>query len=248
MDKADIGSATVYRGDALQILPELEPSCLSAIISDPPYASGGIHRGDRTKSPMEKYFDSRFSYEGLPDFIGDARDQRGHLAWSTLWLSLARPACRKGAPVCIFSDWRQLPLTTDFIQAAGFVWRGISVWNKGRACRPMPGRFRPQCEYVVWGSLGKMPLDRPVSTIDGCHTIPLPREERFHLTAKPVDLMRQINAITEPGGVILDPFMGAGATGVAAVQQGFRFIGIEFMPENFDIACRRLEDAQRMVA
>ena len=45
---------------------------------------------------------------------------------------------------------------------------------------------------------------------------------------------------------ILDPFMGSGTTGVAAVQMGRQFIGIEREPEYFDIACKRLEDAQRM--
>lgn len=248
MEKVVIGNATIYCGDTLQTLPELEANSVSAIISDPPYASGGVHRADRIKTPAEKYFHRKTQQKGLVDFVGDTRDQRGHLAWSTLWLSIARRACQSGAPVCIFSDWRQLPLTTDFIQAAGFIWRGITVWDKGKACRPQPGRFRSQCEYIVWGSLGKMPLNRPVSPIPGCHTISLPRDERFHLTAKPVDLMHEINAITEPGGTILDPFMGSGSTGVAAVQEGFRFIGIEQSPDYFEIAGNRLHEAQRIAA
>jgi len=47
-------------------------------------------------------------------------------------------------------------------------------------------------------------------------------------------------------GVVLDPFMGSGTTGVAAVQMGRQFIGIEREPKYFDIACKRIEDAQRM--
>ena len=46
---------------------------------------------------------------------------------------------------------------------------------------------------------------------------------------------------------ILDPFMGSGTTGVAAVQMGRKFIGIEREPKYFDIACKRIEDAQRQV-
>ena len=45
--------------------------------------------------------------------------------------------------------------------------------------------------------------------------------------------------------MILDPFMGSGSTGVAAVQMGRKFIGIEREPKYFEIACRRIEDAQR---
>jgi DNA modification methylase len=46
-------------------------------------------------------------------------------------------------------------------------------------------------------------------------------------------------------GIVLDPFMGSGTTGVAAVQMGRQFIGIEREPKYFDIACRRIEEAQR---
>jgi len=53
-------------------------------------------------------------------------------------------------------------------------------------------------------------------------------------------------AAVPPNGTILDAFMGSGTTGVAAVQMGRRFIGIEREPKYFDIACRRIEDAQRV--
>ncbi len=52
--------------------------------------------------------------------------------------------------------------------------------------------------------------------------------------------------VTPPGGLVLDPFMGSGSTGKAAVLEGFQFIGIEREPKYFDIACKRIEDAQRM--
>jgi len=65
----------------------------------------------------------------------------------------------------------------------------------------------------------------------------------FHPTEKPVQLMRAICEWTR--GTILDPFMGSGTTGVAAVQMGRDFIGIEREPKYFDIACKRIEDAQR---
>ncbi len=67
-----------------------------------------------------------------------------------------------------------------------------------------------------------------------------------HPTQKPVELMKWcIEQVGFPG-VVLDPFMGSGTTGVAAVQMGLQFIGIERDPTYFDIACRRIEDAQRV--
>ena len=69
-----------------------------------------------------------------------------------------------------------------------------------------------------------------------------------HPTQKPVELMKWCieQAAVPPNGTILDAFMGSGTTGVAAVQMGRRFIGIERERKYFDIACRRIEDAQRM--
>lgn len=66
----------------------------------------------------------------------------------------------------------------------------------------------------------------------------------FHPTEKPIDLMRHlVSRCTDE--VVIDPFMGSGSTGVAAVQMGKRFIGIEIDERYFDIACKRIEDAQR---
>ena len=65
-----------------------------------------------------------------------------------------------------------------------------------------------------------------------------------HPTVKPTDLMRYLcRLVTPPNGVVLDPFMGSGSTGKAAMLEGFRFIGIEQSPEYFAIACARINSA-----
>jgi adenine-specific DNA-methyltransferase len=67
-----------------------------------------------------------------------------------------------------------------------------------------------------------------------------------HPTVKPVDLMAYIVRLSvRPAGAVLDPFMGSGTTGVACVQLGRKFTGIELDPEYFDIACRRIDEATR---
>jgi site-specific DNA-methyltransferase (adenine-specific) len=70
-------------------------------------------------------------------------------------------------------------------------------------------------------------------------------EKRFHPTQKPVALMKWCLGFLPDAQTILDPFMGSGTTGVAAVQMGRDFIGIEREPKYFDIACKRIEEAQR---
>jgi site-specific DNA-methyltransferase (adenine-specific) len=68
-----------------------------------------------------------------------------------------------------------------------------------------------------------------------------------HPTQKPIAVMRfTIDAVrVPPGGVILDPYMGSGSTGVAAVEMRHPFVGIEIEERYFSIACRRIEAAQR---
>lgn len=242
MNPVVIGNATLYLGDCLEVLPLL--GSVDAVITDPPYSSGGAMRGDRMQAPSTKYLRTNSAQSlVLPEFSGDTRDQRGFHFWSALWAGAALRACKPSGIACFFSDWRQLPVSTDYLQAGGWVWRGIVPWAKP-GYRPQMGRFAAQCEYVVWGSAGALPLERDVGCLPGFfnHSVPGNRE---HITQKPVDLMAEIIGITPPSSVILDPFMGSGSTGVACVQSGRSFIGVEISEENFDIACRRIEDAQR---
>jgi len=66
-----------------------------------------------------------------------------------------------------------------------------------------------------------------------------------HPTVKPADLMRYLcRLVTPPGGTVLDPFMGSGSTGKAAMLEGFRFIGIEMDEDYMDIAEARIMAAK----
>ncbi len=71
------------------------------------------------------------------------------------------------------------------------------------------------------------------------------RDGWFHPTQKPPGLMRWCIAFTDHCSVIFDPFMGSGTTGIACAQLGRKFVGIEIDPKYFDIACSRIEAAQR---
>ena len=68
-------------------------------------------------------------------------------------------------------------------------------------------------------------------------------EERYHPTQKPLEVMKWVIELCPKSDTILDPFMGSGTTGVAAIQMGKKFIGIEREQQYFDIACKRIEQA-----
>ncbi|WP_431274257.1 DNA-methyltransferase [Variovorax ureilyticus] len=237
-----IGSATLYRGEALEVLQALEAGTADAVITDPPYSSGGAFRDDRTSDTRRKYLSSSSGNIGkVSNFGGDSRDQRSFHFWSALWSSEALRVAKPGAPGLFFTDWRQLPISTDYLQAGGWIWRGVVPWVK-TSPRPQMGRFTSAAEYVVWGSAGPMPPDRGVGCLPGFYEFHVPAD-REHVNQKPVPLMAAMVEICEPGGLVLDPFMGSGTTGVAALQLGRRFIGCEQSPQYFDIACRRMEEA-----
>ena len=239
----DNGNIKLFCGDCLEILPTLEAGSVDAVVTDPPYSSGGQFRGDRAVPTRNKYQSSDVQTE-FASFSGDNRDQRSWLLWMTLWLTAVRRLVSQGAMVCVFTDWRQLPTTTDAVQVAGLVWRGIVPWDKVQA-RPAPNRFRAQAEYLVWGTNGPRDSNTEGARYhDGVFRVTTPpTSERQHATQKPVALMERICAIADEGTTVLDPFMGSGTTGVACVKTGRKFIGIELDRGYFDISVKRIEKA-----
>ena len=134
---------------------------------------------------------------------------------------------------------------TNIVQASGFAWKGICVWNKGRASRsPHKGYFRHQAEYIVWGTNGKVPKLKDRGPFDGVHSIAVKQADKFHITGKPTKLLRELVQVAPVGGLILDPFAGSGTTGIAAVHEGRRAVLFEQSEEYCEIAAKRLEAAE----
>ena len=238
MREERIGGQRLILGDCLEVMPTLGK--VDAVFADPPYSSGGAFRGDRTGATSSKYQSTE--HRGIyGEFAGDTRDQRGYAYWSAIWTGLALRACNPGGLLICFTDWRQLPTTTDAIQAGGWVWRGIAAWDKTEAARPQKGRYRNQCEYAVWGSAGGLADDGICAP--GVFRYSVASEEKHHIAGKPVSLYSDMLAIC--GDTILDPFMGSGTTLVACQRLGRSGIGIEIDPDYFAIACKRVDEATR---
>lgn len=231
-------AATLYHGDALAVLAELPAAHVDAVMTDPPYSSGGMVRGDRIQDVHTKYVQSDSeSGKWLSAFSGDNRDSRGYGYWCALWLSECLRITKPGGICALFTDWRQLPVTTDALQAGGWVWRGIVPWYKP-AARPTQGRWANSCEYLAWGTNGPRELDG--HAFPGFYQAsPPPSSEREHITQKPVAVLRDMLRVVPPGGTVLDPFCGSGTTLEAAAASGRRAIGVELHDHFIQIAARR---------
>ena len=233
--------ATIYAGDVLAVLPELEGLEVKAVVTDPPYNSGGMFRGDRTGSALRKYASSDSSQQrDQVSFTGDSRDQRAFVFWCSLWLMQARTLCREGAVLAAFIDWRQLPAMTDAVQAAGWVWRGVGTWHKP-GVRMQRGRLSGSSEHLVFGSNGAV-VDHGGAPQSVFACAPVPVAERHHVAQKPLAVMRWALSLVprDMPGVVLDPFCGSGSTLRACKDLGLACVGIDAMPEYCDSAARRL--------
>ena len=147
-----IPSCTLRLGESLDVLRGLPDCSFDAIVTDPPYSSGGMTAASRSKSTGIKYVQKGTKLK-RPDFDGDQRDQRSWLHWCSLWMGEAYRVARPGAYFLTFTDWRQLAQATDALQCGGWIFRGIVPWDKTEGSRaPHTGYFRYQCEYVVWGT------------------------------------------------------------------------------------------------
>jgi len=232
---------TIYHGDCREIIPTLDP--VDLVLTDPPYSSGGLMRSDRNLSTSAKY---RLS-TGIkhPNFSGDNRDQRSFEKWCGMWLSDCYRITKAGGCVGVFIDWRNIACLVDAIQIAGWVYRGLVVWNK-KAGRPVLGWFAGQHEFCVMGSSGAIARDASqVSEEVGiCQRGILnhsTESDKQHQTQKPVELLKDIIRTRNDWQTILDPFMGSGSTLLAAKELNKQAIGIEIEERYCEIAARRLQ-------
>ena len=202
MNKVQIGNATIYLGDCMDILPTLDK--VDAVITDPPY---GIKR-------FEKGF-------GTTRFKGHGAEKNG-LVWDkTPEKSFFDMLLSKGDNSIIWgANNFELPTSEYFL-----------VWDKQQTVNNFASAELAYTNVKVPAKVFKYSIHQ--------HN----QIEKSHPTEKPVSLMCWCLSFVPNARTILDPFMGSGTTGVAAIQMGRKFIGIEREPKYFEIACKRIEQA-----
>lgn len=232
----------LYHGDAFDVLRELEAESFDAVITDPPYSSGGKAMARKQgKVNAEKYFSA-----AATDFDDGTRDQLTHRLWTSDWLRMCYRLLKPGGWCMLFTDWRQLPLTCTTMQYAGYIWQGVNIWHKPNGL-PQLGRFFRADEFIVVGTKGEPFGGAKLGGTGACTYAQmwegmLSPKERYHATAKPVGLMRHLMQVVPSGGKVLDPFAGGGATLVAAHQLGLDAVGIEKTEENYKVAAARIAE------
>lgn len=204
---------TLYLGDCREILPTI--GNVDAIICDPPF---GVD----------------FKYESHKD------DPEAYPALMREIVSLTEPLRGDGPSVF----WQGMPNADRWHE-----WfpKGFRLFA---ACKGFV-QYRPTAIQYSWDPIvfwGKSKASPSVERKDFHHQTMAPfgagRQRIDHPCPRPIEQVRYVvETFTVDGELILDPFMGSGTTGVAAVNLGRKFIGIEIEPKYFDVACQRIADA-----
>lgn len=214
-----IGSATLYLGDTLEILPTLGK--VDACITDPPYGINTKSDGSGKLSPWGDLVNSALWYR---EWIGEVR--RKLPPTGSLWTCL---------------NWRSLVTFQKAACDLGWPIESLMVWDKQWIGPGGLRGLRPSYELVaLFGMPDFAVKDRGLADVQ-----PFPvgsYKGTGHPAEKPVALMDFL-VKHSGGGSVLDCFMGSGTTGVAAVNAGREFFGIEQDEKWFDSACRRIEQA-----
>lgn len=204
----------LYLGDCRDILPTLGKA--DALVSDPPYGIAFAHGGnDRSGIGKGKYA-TKFAKVSI---VGD-----GEPFDPTPLLPLADTVILWGGNH--FAN--ALPPSASWF-----------IWDK-RAASHHTNDFA-DCEMAWTNRKGVARVFR--HQWDGMMKASERGEPRSHPTQKPVELMRWCLQQVPDARTIIDPYMGSGTTGVAAVKCGLKFVGIEIEPSYFEIACRRISEA-----
>lgn len=243
MRKEIIGNATLYLGDCLEILPTLER--VDAVITDPPF--------EAEAHTLQRRALGRGSEDGRRDIKDAALPFRAITETERINTSYAiREICEGWA--LVFCQAEAVAKWKDTLEAAGLQYKRAMVWVKPDGMPQFSGD-RPGMGYesivAVWCGEGKSKWNG-----GGRHGVfVIPKHDsgnghggasNEHPTQKPARLMKElVGLFTTDGQAVCDPFMGSGTTGVACVNLGRKFVGIEIEPVYFELACKRIENAQR---
>ena len=232
VEKVEIGDSILFLGDCLEVLPTI--GRVDAVVTDPPYLNlkgGTVHRrygGVSSKKIVSKS-------------VGD--EWEANLDWVPIVENMVEKAVAVFCSHAFVADLRQsftLPAVS------------LAVWHKRNAPPSVNNVPRQTTEFVWLFRAGPNARWRSItdtcfsvlSANAGCVTsgerIVEPNGKASHPTQKPIAIMNPFVCLVDAGSTVLDPFMGSGTTGVACIQLGRKFIGIERERKYFDIACERI--------
>ena len=242
--------SSLYLGNALELLKEMEEESVDVIFADPPYflSNDGISCSSGAMVSVNKGNWDKMQYSGYDDKHSFNRD----------WIRSCKRVLRKNGTIWISGSYHNIYSIGMALEQEGFKILNNITWQKTNPAPNLACRcFTHSTETVLWAKKndegvshyfnyqlmkedngGKQMKD----VWTGSVTKPSEKIEGKHPTQKPLYLLeRIIRASTKEGELILDPFCGSSTTGVAAKRLGRMFIGIDQEEEYLNLSVRRLK-------
>jgi site-specific DNA-methyltransferase (adenine-specific) len=237
--KEVIGNATLYLGDCLSILPTLPK--VDAVVTSPPYNQ--IDPSVMKACGKYKAAGDGWLANVAENGYADMRDEDEYATWLCSVVAACMERCDGTVWVNHKTRYRD-GVAIHPVQLMPFpMWAEI-IWARPGSMTLNAGRFAPSHERIL--GFGKPSFWDDSQKTHFTVWNMTPESYPGHPCAYPAELCKRLIAATcHKDGTVLDPFCGSGTTGAVAVQLERQFIGIEIEPKYFDIACERIENAQR---
>lgn len=219
-----VGAATLYLSDCREVI--FEPAAL--VVSDPPYR---LTSGGDTPGGMQGGWLDDYSNNGAPVTCD--------IDWPEILGVVAR-AMAKDADAYLFANDKNVRALLNAAHEAGLGFHNLLAWDKVSATANR--WYMKNLEFVayLWKGHARRINDASCKQLIRARQV----DASAHPTEKPVAVCQlYIENSTSPGDLVVDPFMGSGTTGVAAIRAGRRFVGVEIEPQWFEVALDRIRAA-----
>lgn len=213
--------------DAVAWLQSLPSASVDLVITDPPYESLEKHRAVGTTTRLKR------SKASSNDWFTIFPNQRFEELFAEVYRVL-----KKNSHFYLFCDPETMFVAKPLAEAAGFKFWKPLIWDKKRI--GMGYHYRARYECILFFEKGK----RRLTNLGTSDIIEAPRVHNGYPTEKPVGVGEVLVAqSSQPGNLVIDPFMGSGTFGVAAIQAGRNFAGTDVSGDAIRITTSRLESA-----
>jgi len=237
----------LINGDCIEAMKGLPDASIDCIITDPPYNLGLFMHNRNTN--LHKMRENQFAFAGWDNLEFEEWERN-----MKAWLHECSRVLKKKGTMIIFMAIIKVEDVIKLAEKEGFYYKTTGIWHK---TNPMPRNMKIQfvnsteswIYFINHGTSGTFHNNGKVCH-DFLESSVCPMSEKKHgkhPTQKPLSILKAlIETLSNPGDVILDPFMGSGSTCLAAELTGRKYIGIELDDNYYNIASERIANKEEL--
>lgn len=217
----------LMNGDCLEMMKQIPDGSVDMVLTDPPY---GMDYQSNRRVVQQKFLK-----------IENDKD----LSWTDELVDQCHRVMKDNTAIYFFCSWHNVGFFKQAVERK-FKVKNLIVWVKNNhGSGDLKAGYAPKHELVIYANKGRC-LNRGKRMADVMEFDKIHSSKLVHPTEKNVSMLKVfVNQSSDAGDVVLDPFMGSGTTGAACANTGRNFIGIELDPGYFDIASKRISEAQQ---